>query len=57
MTRFSSVERRGLLIAGGAVLFCISFVVFVSDNNVTNAVLGNFGLGAGMTNYHGVVPF
>ena len=49
MTRFSSIERRGLLIAGGAVLFCISFVVFVSDNNVTNAVLGNFGLGAGMT--------
>ena len=49
MTRFSSIEHRGLLIAGGAVLFCISFVVFVSDNNVTNAVLGNFGLGAGMT--------
>jgi len=49
MTRFASIERRGLLIAGGAVLFCISFVVFVSDNTVTNAVLGNFGLGAGMT--------
>ena len=49
MTRFSSIERRGHLIAGGAVLFCISFVVFVSDNTVPNAVLGNFGLGAGMT--------
>jgi predicted MFS family arabinose efflux permease len=49
MARFSSFERRGLFVAGGALLFCISFVVFVIDPSVTNAVLGNLGLGAGMT--------
>jgi len=49
MARFSSFERRGLLVAGGALLFCISFVVFVIDPSVANAVLGNLGLGAGMT--------
>ncbi|MCZ6855694.1 MAG: MFS transporter [Gammaproteobacteria bacterium] len=49
LARFSSFERHGLLVGGGALLFCISFVVFVIDPTVTNAVLGNLGLGAGLT--------
>lgn len=49
LARFSFFERRGLLVGGGALLFCTSFVVFVIDPTVTNAVIGNLGLGAGMT--------
>ncbi|MDG2277009.1 MAG: MFS transporter [Pseudomonadales bacterium] len=49
LTRFSKVAHRGRLIAGGAILFSVSFVIFVSDRTVTNVVLGNLGLGAGMT--------
>jgi predicted MFS family arabinose efflux permease len=49
LARFPAFERRGLLIAGGALLFSASFVVFVIDNTVLNAVIGNLGLGAGMT--------
>ncbi len=47
--RFSYFERRGALIAFGTALFSISFVVFVAGHSVTNVVIGNFGLGAGMT--------
>ena len=43
------MTRRGLVIAGGALLFALSYVVFTVDNTVANAVIGNFGLGAGMT--------
>jgi len=49
LARFPAFERRGLLIAVGALLFSASFVVFVMDNTVLHAVLGNLGLGAGMT--------
>ncbi|MCB1644491.1 MAG: MFS transporter [Pseudomonadales bacterium] len=49
MTRLASFERRGALVAFGAVLFSLSFVVFVSDHTVLNVIIGNFGLGAGMT--------
>ena len=49
LTYFSSMERRGLLIAGGALLYCVSFGVFVMDHSVINAVIGNLGIGAGMT--------
>ena len=49
LARFSSFERRGALIAFGTTLFSLSFVVFVIDHSVVNAVIGNFGLGAGMT--------
>lgn len=48
LARFSSFERRGALIALGTVLFSLSFVVFVIGQTVANAVIGNFGLGAGM---------
>jgi MFS family permease len=47
--RFSYFERRGALIAFGTALFSISFVIFVAGHSVTNVVIGNFGLGAGMT--------
>jgi MFS family permease len=47
--RFSSFERRGALIAFGAMLFSLAFVIFVAGHSVTNVVIGNFGLGAGMT--------
>ncbi|XOV88881.1 MAG: MFS transporter [Pseudomonadota bacterium] len=49
LTFYPNVEQRGLLIAGGALLFSCAFLVFVLDHTVTNAVLGNLGLGAGMT--------
>ena len=37
------------LIAFGAALFAVSFVVFVTRPLVPFAIIGNFGLGAGMT--------
>jgi len=49
LARFSSFRRRGLLIGGGALLFCLSFVVFVIDPTLTSVIVGNLGLGAGMT--------
>lgn len=49
LTRFSAIERRGALIGFGAVLFSVSFLVFVIDHSVVNVVIGNLGLGAGMT--------
>ncbi len=49
MARFASYEKRGRLIAFGAALFAVSFVVFVARPLVPFAVIGNFGLGAGMT--------
>ena len=49
LARFSFVERRGALIGFEVILFSVSFLVFVSDHTVVNAVIGNLGLGAGMT--------
>lgn len=49
LTRFSGTEKRGRLVAFGALLFSISFVVFVSGRTELNVIIGNFGLGAGMT--------
>ncbi len=49
LTRFSNIEHRGRLIAAGALLFSVSFAIFVFDHTVINAVIGNLGLGAGMT--------
>ena len=49
LTRFSSTERRGALVAFGALLFAISFVIFVTGRQEINVIIGNFGLGAGMT--------
>ena len=49
LTYFSAIERRGLMIACGALLYSISFVIYVADHAVINAVIGNLGIGAGMT--------
>jgi len=49
LTWYATFERRGRMIAGGALLFSCAFVVFVYDHTVLNAVVGNLGLGAGMT--------
>lgn len=49
MARLASFERRGLLIAAGTLLFAVSFVVFASGHTRLNAIIGNLGLGAGMT--------
>ncbi len=49
MARLASYERRGLLVGLGALLFSVSFVVFVHDHTELNAIIGNIGLGAGMT--------
>ncbi len=49
MMQMASFRRRGALIGGGAMLFSISFLIFSSGNSVTNVIIGNFGLGMGMT--------
>lgn len=49
LTRYATTERRGLLVAVGALLFCVSFIVFVGGRTVANVMIGNLGLGAGMT--------
>tara|TARA_R110002072_G_scaffold31735_17_gene97669 strand:- start:1374 stop:2636 length:1263 start_codon:yes stop_codon:yes gene_type:complete len=49
MAQLASFEQRGYLIAFGTLLFSISFLIFVSGHSVWNAIIGNIGLGAGMT--------
>lgn len=49
MAQLASYERRGLLIAAGTLLYALSFIVFVMDHTRTNVIIGNLGLGAGMT--------
>ncbi len=49
LTHFSDIQRRGRLIVFGAITFCLSFFVFVGSDTVVNAVIGNLGLGIGMT--------
>jgi len=49
MARLASYRNRGRLLVIGAVLFSLSFLVFVADASPINVVIGNFGLGAGMT--------
>lgn len=49
MAYLASFERRGALIAASALLFSVSFVIFVFDHTKFNAIVGNIGLGAGMT--------
>ncbi len=44
-----NIKHRGALIAAGSLLYSVSFIVFVADHTVLNAVLGNLGIGAGMT--------
>ncbi|MDP6605238.1 MAG: hypothetical protein QF664_03110 [Dehalococcoidia bacterium] len=47
LARYASFERRGLVIAFGAVAFSLSFLVF-AVGTVPTAVFGNFGLGASL---------
>ena len=49
LTYYAQIQHRGRLIVGGAILFSVSFVVFVFEPTVANVVIGNLGLGAGMT--------
>lgn len=49
MAQLSHFARRGLLLSLGAVLFAVSFVIFVGDHTELNVIVGNIGLGAGMT--------
>ena len=49
LARFSNMVHRGALIGFGAVLFALSFLVFVLGKAEINVMIGNFGLGAGMT--------
>ncbi|MDA0978294.1 MAG: MFS transporter, partial [Proteobacteria bacterium] len=49
LTWFSSFERRGLLIGGGALLFATSFLIFSIHPSLLNVAIGNVGIGAGMT--------
>lgn len=47
LARYASFERRGLVIAFGAIAFALSFLVF-AIGSVPAAVIGNFGLGASL---------
>ncbi|MDZ7685730.1 MAG: hypothetical protein U5O39_12560 [Gammaproteobacteria bacterium] len=49
MAYLASFERRGLLIGLGTLLFASSFVIFASWHTTTNVIIGNLGIGAGMT--------
>ncbi len=49
MTQLTAYPNRGALVALGTLLFSLSFLVFVYDHTVMNAIIGNIGLGAGMT--------
>ena len=48
MTRFAGFSRKGLLLAGGSVLFAGGFCVF-STGTVAGAIIGNVMLGCGMS--------
>jgi MFS family permease len=48
LTRFAAIDRKGLLVAGGAVLFTVSFLIFSIGTTWPFAVIGNIGLGMGM---------
>ncbi|HJN92603.1 MAG TPA: MFS transporter [Dehalococcoidia bacterium] len=48
LTRFAAIDRKGLLVAGGALLFVFSFLIFSIGTTWPFAVVGNIGLGMGM---------
>jgi len=49
LTYFPSIKRRGMVIAAGAWTFSLAFGFYVMDHSVINVVIGNLGIGAGMT--------
>lgn len=49
LTRYASIKQRGIVLVVGAILFSVSFIVFTSGHTPLNAIIGNLGLGAGMT--------
>jgi len=49
LTRYAAVRQRGLILIGGAFIFCVSFIIFVSGHTPIYAIIGNIGLGIGMT--------
>lgn len=49
MAYLASFERRGALVAAGTLIFSVSFVVFAFGHTELNAIVGNVGLGIGMT--------
>ena len=48
LTRFPDFDQKGMLIAGGVLLFAASFVVFTVGTSWHFAAAGNIGLGTGM---------
>lgn len=49
MARLASFERRGALVAAGALLFSCGFLVFSSWHTQLNTIVGNLAMGAGLT--------
>jgi DHA3 family macrolide efflux protein-like MFS transporter len=49
LTRYAAAPQRGLILIGGAFIFCVSFIIFVSGHTQIYAIIGNIGLGIGMT--------
>ena len=49
LVRFSWIERKGMLTAGGVLVMALGFIVFTMQPTEFNASAGNFLLGAGMS--------
>ncbi len=49
LVRFSWVERKGVLTAGGVIVMALGFIVFTNPATAINAMAGNFLLGVGMS--------
>ena len=49
LVRFSWIERKGMLTAGGVIVMALGFVVFTLMPTALNAILGNYLLGSGMS--------
>ena len=48
LTQLSSSPHRGVMLGAGAIMFAVSFNIFVGAPTELNAIIGNLGLGAGM---------
>ena len=48
LAKFPHYDRKGVMVALASIGFGIAFLVFGGGHTVTNAVIGNFGLGVSL---------
>jgi MFS family permease len=48
LTRYAALERLGIVIVLGTLLFAVGFIIFAADDTALFASLGNAALGAGL---------